>query len=67
MSMFCCCFTVQKKKVLECPNNSDASKDLEIVKIQPAVRMLGPTFQAKNAFPSAMSNIMQWNRLLGAW
>ena len=30
MSLFRCGFTVQKKKVTERPNNSDASEDLEI-------------------------------------
>lgn len=37
MSLFRYGFTVQKKKVTERPNNSDASEDLEIVEIQPAV------------------------------
>ena len=30
MSLFRCGFTVQKKKVTEPPNNSDATEDLEI-------------------------------------
>ena len=48
MSLFRCGFTVQKKKVTERPNNSDASEE-----IQPAVRS---TFQAKKVLPWAMSN-----------
>ena len=58
MSLFRCGFTVQKKKVTERPNNSDASEE-----IQPAVPH---TFQAKKALPWIMSNIMQWNRPLRA-
>ena len=43
MSLFRCGFTVQKKKVTERPNNSDASEDLEIVEIQPAVPAYFPS------------------------
>ena len=59
MSLFRCGFTVQKKKVTERPNNSDASEDLEIVEIQAAVPAYFPS-QESTSLGNVEYHAVEW-------